>query len=244
MAVTGAMKISLGLTPLVAAATIRALIGAWHCRAISALATTSAAAPSLICEALPAVTVPSPPNDGFSRASTSSEVSARGPSSRSMRTSPLRKLMTTGTISSVNLPAATAAVALAMTFDGELILVVPADAALGGDVVGLGPHGDILERAPQSVVLHRVEHLLAAELPSLAGTGQQKRRPGHVLHAAGDDALGIAGANGLRRQGHGLQSRAANFVDRQRCHGRRQTRAQRRLPAREPVPSRPATRSP
>ena len=57
-AVTGAMKISLGATPLVALATMRALSGERLSRATSSVTTTTAAAPSLICEALPAVTVP------------------------------------------------------------------------------------------------------------------------------------------------------------------------------------------
>ena len=45
--------------------------------------TSAAAAPSLVCEELPAVTVPFAWKTGFSFASASSEVSARGPSSLS-----------------------------------------------------------------------------------------------------------------------------------------------------------------
>src|SRR2546425_11758593 len=52
-------------------------------RARSALITTAAAAPSLICELLPAVVGPLTWKAGLSLASTSSEVSARGPSSLS-----------------------------------------------------------------------------------------------------------------------------------------------------------------
>ena len=49
--------------------------------AFSADITTAAAAPSLICEELPAVTAPRAWNAGLSLASASSEVSRRGPSS-------------------------------------------------------------------------------------------------------------------------------------------------------------------
>jgi hypothetical protein len=79
-------------------------------RARSPLVTTTAAAPSLVCDELPAVTVPRTWNAGFSFASASSDVSRRGPSSVS-------KVMvwfgtTSGTISSLNRPASIAAIAL------------------------------------------------------------------------------------------------------------------------------------
>ena len=70
-------------------------------RAFSSNTITSAAAPSLIPDALPAVTVPSLRNAGFSEASFSSVVSGRGCSSRT--TSP------TATSSSSNRPASAAA---------------------------------------------------------------------------------------------------------------------------------------
>jgi hypothetical protein len=47
----------------------------------SAVITTEAAAPSLICELFPAVVVPRAWKAGFSLARASSDVSARGPSS-------------------------------------------------------------------------------------------------------------------------------------------------------------------
>ena len=61
-------------------------------RALSALATTTAAAPSLIPLALPAVTDPSAANAGFREASLSALVSGRGCSSRSsLRRRPVRR---------------------------------------------------------------------------------------------------------------------------------------------------------
>ena len=76
---------------------------------------TTAAAPSLICEALPAVTVPLGSKTGFSLARPATVVSARGPSSVSKWISfqlPFSRTRTSrGTISSANLPDPTAAAA-------------------------------------------------------------------------------------------------------------------------------------
>src|SRR5579875_245636 len=78
---TGAIITQRGSTPLTACPTIRAMIRLPVLRAVSSEVTTTAAAPSLVPGAFPAVTVPSGLNAGFSRASASSEVSARGDSS-------------------------------------------------------------------------------------------------------------------------------------------------------------------
>ena len=76
--------------------------------AFSSLITTMAAAPSLIPEALPAVTMPSFLKAGFRRARVSTVVPGRGPSSVSTITEPFLPLTSTGTISSLNLPSAMA----------------------------------------------------------------------------------------------------------------------------------------
>ncbi len=75
-------------------------------------AMTRAAAPSEICEAFPAVTVPVEPKAGRNPASESAEVSARMPSSSvTLSGSPLRCGTATGTISSANTPDVVAAAA-------------------------------------------------------------------------------------------------------------------------------------
>ena len=80
--------------------------------AFSALITTTAAAPSLIPEALPAVTVPSFLNTGRSLESPSNEASFLGNSSVSNTIgSPRRCGISTGTISSLKRPASIAATA-------------------------------------------------------------------------------------------------------------------------------------
>jgi acetyl-CoA acetyltransferase family protein len=96
----GPMPITRGSTPATEEPTNAASGWAPSSRAQSSLAITSAAAPSLMPDELPAVTVPSARNAGFSAASFSALVSGRGCSSRTA--SP------TGTSSSANRPAASA----------------------------------------------------------------------------------------------------------------------------------------
>jgi hypothetical protein len=73
--------------------------------------TTTAAAASLIPEALPAVTVPPASNAGLSFANPSSETSGRACSSTLNSTVSLRCLTSTGTTSCSNRPASIAATA-------------------------------------------------------------------------------------------------------------------------------------
>ena len=93
-------------------------------RPASPTSRTTAAAPSLVCDELPAVTLPLAWKAGLSLASASSEVSRRGPSSVStsrLRRRPARRptagaasttSASTGTISSAKRPASMAAIAL------------------------------------------------------------------------------------------------------------------------------------
>src|SRR5680860_191785 len=130
VALTGPMPMMAGSTPTTPEATTRA-IGSSPSRSQAALeATSSAAAPSLRLEALPAVTVPPLRNTGRSEASASMLVSARGPSSRSNIFVCLRPAGTSrGTSSSANSPASQLATASwdAGEFADELVpLEVPA----------------------------------------------------------------------------------------------------------------------
>ena len=118
MAYTGPTPISSGSVPAVAKATKRARGLAPSARARSIDITTAAAAPSLLWEAFPAVTVPRAWNTGLSFASASSDVSRRGPSSVSKTilrvcglSFPFRLTSTTSreTTSSLNLHPAIAA---------------------------------------------------------------------------------------------------------------------------------------
>ena len=109
---TGPMPITAGSTPAEALLTIRASGSRPSSRARSSVVTTTQAAPSLIWDALPAVTVPPSRKIGLSAASRSSEVSARGPSSAWIVTgSPFGCGTSTVTISSSKRPASAAATA-------------------------------------------------------------------------------------------------------------------------------------
>ncbi len=81
MASTGPMPMISGATP--ASANERKVASGFkpHCLRAFLAHKKTAAAPSLICEVLPAVTVPPTLNAGFSAAKAASEVSARTPSS-------------------------------------------------------------------------------------------------------------------------------------------------------------------
>lgn len=113
VAYTGAMPISAGSTPTLAKARIRASTGKFNARALASLIIITAAAPSLMDEAFPAVTEPWLSNDGFKLASPSALASVRGCSSVStINNCPLLCVLT-GTISSLNRPASMAARAFA-----------------------------------------------------------------------------------------------------------------------------------
>ncbi len=111
-AVTGPMPMIAGSTPVVAHDTMRASGFTPRFLASSALINTKAAAPSLMPEALPAVTEPSLAKAGRSLANDSAVVPWRGNSSVSTTTSPLRVFTVTATISSLKRPDFCAASAL------------------------------------------------------------------------------------------------------------------------------------
>ncbi len=104
----GPIPIYAGSTPADCPATQVAIGVTPSSFAFSSLITTTAAAPSLIPDALPAVTVPSFLNAVLSFERLSFVVPALGPSSVSTITVSFLVLTSTGTISSLNLPSAIA----------------------------------------------------------------------------------------------------------------------------------------
>ena len=120
----------------------------------------------------------------------------------------------------------------AMTFEGKGVLIGARDGVSHGNVIGLVSHRAILKRTPESVVEHRVDRLPIAEFPSLSHASQQIGSTAHALHAAGDDDLGVAGADRLVGQHDGFQPRATHLVHARRGHGRRQSGGQGGLPGR------------
>ena len=109
---TGPVPIIAGSTPATPRECQRSLGRSPSSAAFAADIITTAAAPSLMLDALPAVTLPSGLNTGRSVASLSSVVSARGPSSCDTTTgSPRRCATLTGVICSLNRPFCIAATA-------------------------------------------------------------------------------------------------------------------------------------
>src|SRR6185503_4461538 len=198
---TGPMPMIDGSTPDEANARILAKGLRPSCAARSAFMTSTAAAPSLIPDALPAVTLPCLSNAGRNAESASSVAPALMNSSLSNATgSPLRCGSITGTISSLNLPA--------FCGDSHVVLVV-----------------DI----PQAVDDHAVDQFGITHAKAVARARKHVRGRAHIFLAAGDDDVGVAATHRLRGQHHRLQSRAADLVDRHRRNLRRQSSLDRRL---------------
>ncbi len=121
---------------------------------------------------------------------------------------------------------------LALRLRGERVLVGAAHLEVRGHVLGGDPHVAVVEGAPEPVADHHVDELPVAEAVAVAPVLEQVGRPAHVLHAAGDDHLGVAEPDRLGGEGDGLQPRAAHLVHGHRRDPGRQARAHRRLPGR------------
>ena len=149
---------------------------------------TSAAAPSEIEEELAAVTVPSLPNAGFS-AGILLMSQVPGVSSRATTVSPLRVFTVTGVISASNSPASTARSARRTDSVAKASCCGAREAVLRRRGVGEAAHELAIERALQAVVEHVIEHLAVPHAIAAARLGQQVRRVGHRLEAAGEHDL-------------------------------------------------------
>ena len=164
----GPVPMICGSTPAVAQETMRTS-GVMPRRAASAsVISRVAAAPSLMPDALPAVTVPSLSKAGRSFCIASSVAPWRIYSSWSTIVSPLRPLTVTATISSLNLPAFCAASALFCEATRELVLLVAGQLPLARDVLGGVAHVIAVEGVGQAVLDHRVDHLEVAHLDAAA----------------------------------------------------------------------------
>jgi hypothetical protein len=194
--------------------------------------TTSAEAPSLTEGALPAVTVPSFSKAGFSAASFSSVVSRRGPSRGDDRRIALALRDGDGRDFRLELAGVHGGHGLHLALIGELVLVLARHLVLLRDDLGGRAHVVVVVVLPEAVVDHAVHHLLVAHLEAFARAEQVVGRAAHVLHAAGHDALGVAGLDGLRGQHHRLEPRAADLVDGQRAHRVGNAAIDQRLPRR------------
>ena len=91
----------------------------------------------------------------------------------------------------------------------------------------------VIKSAPQAVTDHDVSQAAVAHAVAPAGFGiKQVRGVRHAFHAAGDNHIGIAGANGLGSQINRLKSGTADLVDGVCRYCRRQAGADGSLPGR------------
>lgn len=132
--------------------------------------TTTAAAPSEICEADPAVIVPSLLKAGRRPPSEAVVVSARMPSSFLKTTgSPLRCGMLTGTTSSSKRPSFHALAASLVAARRELVLLLTREGLLARvGLLGEQTHRLVGEGVPEAVEGHVVAHRHVAVLVALA----------------------------------------------------------------------------
>ncbi|MNN25276.1 hypothetical protein D3C81_1387450 [compost metagenome] len=95
----------------------------------------------------------------------------------------------------------------------ELILLGARHFVFFGDVFRRDAHVVLVVHVPQAVDDHGVDHLEVAHAETVARTVHRMRRGAHVFLAAGDDDVGVAALDRLRRQVRCLQAAAADFID-------------------------------
>ena len=158
----------------------------------SAVVRTSAAAPSQMPDALPAVTTPSFLKTGPSFASVSSVVCGRGCSSLLKLVVPFFETSVDGSISSLKSPRSSAEAQRCWLDERELVARLARDAVLRREVLRRDGHRRLAvavgERRPERVLeLRRL-----AERESLASPADHVRRLRHVLRAADEHRLVIS----------------------------------------------------
>ena len=211
----------------------------------SALISTSAAAPSLIDEALAAVTVPSFLKTGLRRRDL-------------LRLGVLRALVLARPRScSPFLPGTVHRDDLRL----EQALLLGLDGAAGGldartrpgprggcpgcgALLGADAHVDVVVDVPQAVEDHRVLELDVAHASAAAHGVADVGRVGHGLHAARHHHVGVTERDGLRAGDDGLEARAADLVEGGGGDGVGDARRRWRPGAPAPGPRLPGARSP
>ena len=219
-----------GSTPVVQYERMRASGFRPELAAFFSVETTSAAAPSLMPDALPAVTVPSLVNAGLSAASFSAVVPARGYSSCVTRTGgPLLLRHFDGD----DLPVEDAGVhrnlGPALALGGERVLVLARDDVAPADLLGGHAHVASLDRAGQAFLQHRVDDLGVAHPIAPARALQQIRGVAHRFGAAREHQVDVAGLDRFDGVHDRLKARAADAIDGFRRDLDRHARLDRRL---------------
>ena len=176
--------------------------------------TITAAPPSEIWLALPAVIVPSLRTP----ASRQRETTWSSPAGPPRRSRPRSGRPGAGGCYrdhlSANLPVLDGGRRPLVGGSGEGVLALPGDHGFVGPVVlGAGPHVDLVEGVPAGRRHHGVDELGVAHPVSGPGAGQQVGRVGHGLHAAGDHDVGVAGVDQQVGQVDGVEAGEAHLVD-------------------------------
>ena len=131
-----------------------------------------------------------------------------------------------------------------MALERECVLVLAADVLADRDALGVGTHVAVLDRAPQAVVDRGVDERRVTEPEPEPRSRNEIRCEVHVLHAARDGDLRVAGPDLGGREHDRLEPGAADAVDR-RGRGRLgETAEQGRLARRAPVRHPPAAPGP
>ena len=180
--------------------------------ASSAVMSTRAAAPSLMPEALPAVTVPSFEKAGRSLATASSVVPAPDILVLIDDDVALAARDRHGDDLVLEAPCLLRGLRLVLRSDRELVLVLALELPALRDVLGRGAHVVAVEGVQQAVLEHRVDELEVAHLGAGAHIGGV-RRLRHRFLAAGDDDVGVAVGDLLHADGDRAQARAAELVE-------------------------------
>ena len=180
--------------------------------------------------ALPAVTVPSFLNAGFSAASVSAVVSARI-AFVAVDHERVAFLLRNRDRQDLVFERAFAGRARGLLMTSRRIVVLrgAADVVVLGDDLARVAHVALLEGAPQAVVDHRVDDLAVAHPQAVAHARQQVRTVAHRLHPAGHGDVDVADADRLIGDHHGLEPGAAHLVDGQRGDVIRQSAVERGL---------------
>ena len=221
-----------GSTPAVAHPRMRAIGVSRVPGDAASPATTTAAPPSVMPDDEPAVMMPgapstSPKTSGSLLQGLERRAGTRVFVRRHRPTRPFGPCTVTGAISATKRPAAIAASARCWLLEGEAIRLLARDAVVAREDFGRLSH-DQAESGhwkPSRYIAStsgKMPHLVA---PSRVVRVEQVRHAAHRLDAAGEDDVGLAERDGLRRGGDRLQAGRAGLVQRPSRHAIRQAHA-------------------
>ena len=101
---------------------------------------------------------------------------------------------------------------LVLRGSGELVQLLAGDAPHVADVLGGGAHVIVVISVPQAVLDHGVHDLLVAHAGAPALVRQSKGSSGHVLGAAGQDHISVAGQDAAGALDDALHTGAAHHT--------------------------------